>query len=695
MSNPLSLHSAFQTVTAPLVLANGQNTEFANITEGNDALASTSTPYTISSGDVFSGNIGSSGDSDYVAINLVTGQNYQFSLEGVSLSDPMLTLRNSSGTQIAFNDDGGSGRDSLITYTATSSGTYYLDASAYSNHTGTYRLTAAEVAAPEFASPQTLAAYLTDGYWEDNGVDRRHFDTSASNVLTVDLTDLTADGRQLARWALEAWENVVNIEFQEVTSGAKITFDDDEGGAFSTSVTNSNGDIISSHVNVSTAWLTSQGTTIDSYSFQTYIHEIGHALGLGHQGNYNGNASFPADSTFANDSWQMSIMSYFNQSDNTNINASLAGVVTAMSADIIAIQDLYGAPGANSATAGDTVYGANSNVSGYLGELFGAQNGGSTSNYDGNAVAYTLYDRNGTDTIDLSNSTVNNRLDLESGSTSDLNDLIGNLVIAGGTIIENAVGGSGNDTINGNDADNNFRGNAGNDRLESGLGNDLLRGGSGHDLLLGRNGNDTLSGNSGNDRLYGGGNNDRLFGGSGDDQMHGGSGNDELYANSGNDRMNGGSGVDRLDSGVGNDLLRGNSGNDLLLGRNGNDTLSGSSGNDRLYGGGNNDRLFGGANNDQLNGGSGADRLSGGGGSDILTGNSGADVFVFETTSGTDTVTDFTDGTDLILFDGGSFAELTITAVGSDVRVSSTSGGTMMLEDTTVSMITASDFIFS
>ena len=62
---------------------------------------------------------------------------------------------------------------------------------------------------------------------------------------------------------------------------AKITFDDNEEGAFATFV-QSGGRTLSSFVNVSTDWLEAYGTGVGSYSFQTYVHEIGHALGLGH-----------------------------------------------------------------------------------------------------------------------------------------------------------------------------------------------------------------------------------------------------------------------------------------------------------------------------------------------------------------------------------------------------------------------------
>ena len=43
-------------------------------------------------------------------------------------------------------------------------------------------------------------------------------------------------------------------------------------------------------VHISSNWSGGAATGNYSYFFQTYVHETGHALGLGHQGPYNGSA---------------------------------------------------------------------------------------------------------------------------------------------------------------------------------------------------------------------------------------------------------------------------------------------------------------------------------------------------------------------------------------------------------------------
>ena len=56
--------------------------------------------------------------------------------------------------------------------------------------------------APHPAATQELANYLATGYWFDDGESPHHFDTSASNVITVNLSALAADAQALARSAL-------------------------------------------------------------------------------------------------------------------------------------------------------------------------------------------------------------------------------------------------------------------------------------------------------------------------------------------------------------------------------------------------------------------------------------------------------------------------------------------------------------
>ncbi|KAB2883026.1 MAG: hypothetical protein F9K34_12960, partial [Albidovulum sp.] len=431
------------------------------LTEVGDAAGSTATSYVMAVGDTFNGALNANGDDDWIRIDLTAGDIVQIDLAATTFFDPYLRLYDSSGTLIAENDDNGVSVNSSLTFLAQTSGSYYISArSLGDNETGTYALSVTNGSLPPAGTVDELASYLTDGYWT-----RRSFDTTTDNTLTVNLTALTAAGQQLARWALEMWEGVADLQFVEVGGTADITFDDNQSGAFSSSVT-SGATIVSSTVNVDVNWLTSYGTAMGSYSFQTYLHEIGHALGLGHQGSYNVSATYPTDAVFANDSWQMSVMSYFDQIDNTTVNADLGYLFGPMLADILAIQTLYGAPSGTVVSTGNTVYGVGHTLTGALGQLFDAiYVTPNSAVYDGAPLAFTIHDVGGTDTIDYSDDTVAQRVDLTPEAISDVYGLVGNMVIARGTIIENYVAGSGDDSVTGNAANNDLRGEGGNDSL--------------------------------------------------------------------------------------------------------------------------------------------------------------------------------------------------------------------------------------
>jgi serralysin len=146
-------------------------------------------------------------------------------------------------------------------------------------------------------------------------------------------------------------------------------------------------------------------------------------------------------------------------------------------------------------------------------------------------------------------------------------------------------------------------------------------------------------------------------------------------------------GDDSIFGSVGNDSLFGGQNNDLVLGGRNDDLLSGDRGADSLLGGRGNDTLLGG---------NGDDFLSGDFGIDVLTGGGGADRFAIQASRGTDTVSDFTAGKDLLeLVDGLQFSDVAIEQNGSNttIRRNSDRAELMVLTGISASAIDASTFI--
>lgn len=100
----------------------------------------------------------------------------------------------------------------------------------------------------------------------------------------------------------------------------------------------------------------------------------------------------------------------------------------------------------------------------------------------------TLVDTAGVDTLNAAACADPVSLDL---SATTISSIAGHsLLLASGTVIENANGGDGDDLLTGNTAANIFNGGRGNDRLDGGPGDDTLIGGPGNDRLIGGAGND-------------------------------------------------------------------------------------------------------------------------------------------------------------------------------------------------------------
>jgi serralysin len=352
-----------------------------------------------------------------------------------------------------------------------------------------------------YASTNTLARYLTSGYYSDTNQSRYSWDTSNSDVVTVNLGGLTDAGKALARKALAAFEAVVDLDFRETSGGGDIVFTDNSSHQvgrylYTSPITGTyqrGGDLQKAEVNIPKSWQDRHGTDVGDYGFQLYLHEIAHALGLGHLGTYNGGADW-SDAKFTTDSWMQSVQSYFNQTENPNVDAPYGHVLTPMMADILALQMLYGRQ-KDGPTAGDTVYGVGSDLGTYLDKVFRGSEGSMKSDF------MVVYDASGRDTLDFSNDTANQKVTLKAGTFSDTYGRVDNIGIAVGTVIENYTAGSGNDQITGNGVANTLRGGAGNDQIAGGSGNDRLYGGEGADTLTGGAGNDLLDGGAGSDQF--------------------------------------------------------------------------------------------------------------------------------------------------------------------------------------------------
>ena len=350
-----------------------------------------------------------------------------------------------------------------------------------------------------------------------------------------------------------------------------------------------------------------------NYAYTTFLHEIGHSLGLEHP-HENG-------MSVERDSMEFTVMSYRSYTGaplTGYVNESWGFAQSLMQLDIAAIQQLYGA---NFTTnSGNTVY----TWSPTTGEM--SVNGVGQGAPGGNRIFMTVWDGGGVDTYDFSKYTTNLSVNLNPGdwtttSTAQLAKLyyngsqiadgnIANALLYKGdvrSLIENAKGGSGADSITGNQADNSLWGNAGNDQLYGNAGNDVLIGGAGADRLDGGAGIDTASYQEAAAGVIA-----------------------SLFSPGGNTGEAAGETFFFVEQ------LVGSSYGDTLTGDENANGLSGLAGNDVLNGRGGNDQLVGGA------------------GADVLTGGAGVDTFYFtattdsSATTGRDTITDFVSKTDKI-----------------------------------------------
>ncbi|HDL8055006.1 TPA: M10 family metallopeptidase [Yersinia enterocolitica] len=255
-----------------------------------------------------------------------------------------------------------------------------------------------------------------------------------------------------ANIAMQSWSDVANVSFTEgqANSAVNLSFKNyqNEKSAISGYAYYPN------TIKFTPIWINynasdHQNSDTLNYSGRVLIHEIGHSLGLRH--------------THDNDyTEQTSVMSYLPAYESgANYRGHYAS--TPQMYDIAAIQYLYGA---NMHThTGNTVYGFNSN----------SQRDYFTANTADAPLIFCVWDAAGNDTFDFSGYQQDQLLNLNAGDFSNIGGLTGNVSIAYGVVIENAIGGSGNDKIIGNSVDNILTGNGGCDQLWGKGGSNIFR----------------------------------------------------------------------------------------------------------------------------------------------------------------------------------------------------------------------------
>jgi serralysin len=272
-----------------------------------------------------------------------------------------------------------------------------------------------------------------------------------------------------AEYAMQMWAHLANISFSEVnpggyTNSATILFgnyfsntDNAQAFAYFPSSNNQNFSSAQGDVWLNIKYEHTTNLFAGSYDLNTILHEVGHALGLEHPGSYNAGPgqtiTYGNSAQYIEDSRQYTVMSYFSAS-NTGANHVYNGQTiyasTPLLDDIAAIQGLYGAN--TSYAIGNTTYGFHSNADTAFQLASATQQ-----------VVFTIWDGGGNDTVDFSGYSTNQVIDLVPGTFSSVGALTLNVSIALGAIIENAIGGPGNDVIYGNSANNTIDGGSGTD----------------------------------------------------------------------------------------------------------------------------------------------------------------------------------------------------------------------------------------
>lgn len=337
---------------------------------------------------------------------------------------------------------------------------------------------------PEVEDPSTTARHSKPSYTvlqaaqQITREDLRWPDRNGDGVTQIAVTfDKLAPGetafnsvqKHQARLVMQSWADVTNVLFQEGIADpeGQLVFANSHNltediGGWATLPGKDGKDGKDGKVLVNAKNKENYAPALHNDARLTQLHEVGHNIGLLHPGEYNGSGNNYRDhAVYAQDTRAYSAMSYFSAVESGHKTHGYYPSAP-MRDDIAAAQRLYGANYKTRNT--DTIYGFNANAGRDYYQLSRSTD----------PALFSVWDGGGVDTLDFSKYKQNQVIDLRPEAFSNVGGLVGNVSIAKGVTLENAVGGAGNDVIIGNHADNVLKGGAGADHLRGAEGADTF-----------------------------------------------------------------------------------------------------------------------------------------------------------------------------------------------------------------------------
>ncbi|MBC7987901.1 MAG: pre-peptidase C-terminal domain-containing protein [Sphingomonadaceae bacterium] len=458
------------------------------------------------------------GDNDYFAVTLEAGTFYTFKVAGGADGETSFTTLNNEvdtrlylyapngTTQLAFNDDinGLVDPSSAFSYSVSTTGTYYLRINPWTdsaNGTGGYILEVNEIN-PDDYNPLDAIHWVsanTVPFVDVGGTDTAYVYFGAAGETFGEpgpSLGWSAAEKAAVMLALGEFSEILGVNYVETAVLGQATFrlittTSTQFGAYMYPQDPAYGaqqGIAAFNVN-SGGWASVPGSLQQGgFAFGVILHEFGHGHGLAHPHDTGGGSEVMLGVTASQGSYGLfslnqgvyTVMSY-NDGWKTHpdgvrsfsaANAPFGWSGSLSAFDIAMLQQKYGVLNPNE--AGDSVYTLSDvNAPGSYYECIWDSGGEDRIEYNGVKDCV----------IDLTAATLDYSA-TGAGVVSFVDTIFAGFTIANGVVIENAVGGGGNDMLIGNEAANRLYGGGGNDTMigrNGASGRDNYRGGNGDD----------------------------------------------------------------------------------------------------------------------------------------------------------------------------------------------------------------------